>query len=404
MEVRTSSVSTRDIYLFAEVADSFAGRSQGADHAELGAVQHERQLAAALHVQVQQFFLGLEAAMAGRVAESVSRGRLLQMALAAATEVDLSVDEGSPEIFDLFAFMQSLSSFPFDARYSAGFAPDGSVSIMVGPDLPRFEEVGIRGGAEHDARDLETALCVAKDCTVLAARLKVRLADSEIQQKQAGTEGAVERPSADSTDPSVDSEEHKSGEQDGDAFQIELVGLVASHFSIWSGGSEWDWVRSAVEILGQAGLISDESPLARAHSVAALVTLWALHLEFTAHAGEGSSGDWAYEVTRWVDEGLTWDELRLLNDDCDLGWTFDEDESEVDAAQLLREIVHEHHSAVTGALLADLGEAFLFASMWATRLDVEYPLDGEVVNDIVNSDLDGEKQDGYMWLSGGVVL
>ena len=193
-------------------------------------------------------------------------------------------------------------------------------------------------------------------------------------------------------------------ESGDDAFQIELVGTVATHFSIWSGGSEWDWVRSAVEILGQAGLISDESPLARAHSVAALVTLWALHLEFTAHTGEGSSGDWTYDVTRWVDEGLTWDELRLLNDDCDLGWNFDDDESEVDSAQLLREIIDEHHSAVTSALLADLGEAFLFASMWATRLDVEYPLDGEVVNDIVNFDLDGEKQDGYMWLSGGMVL
>ena len=86
-------MSPRDIYLFAEVADSFAARSQGADHAELGAVQQERHLAAALHVQVEQFFLGLEAAMAGRVAGAVSRGRLLQMALAAATEVDLDVDD-----------------------------------------------------------------------------------------------------------------------------------------------------------------------------------------------------------------------------------------------------------------------------------------------------------------------
>ena len=204
MEVSTTSVSLRDIYLFAEVADSFTERSEGADLAELGAVQRERHLAAALHVQVQQFFLGLEAAMAGRVAESVTRGRLLQSALAAATEVDLRVDEGSPEIFDLFAFMQSLGSFPFDASYRAGFAPDGSVSIVVGPDLPRFEEVGIRGGAEHDARDLETALCVAKDCTVLAARLKVRLDVSNLQQQQARPGGATDRLLAGCADPSID--------------------------------------------------------------------------------------------------------------------------------------------------------------------------------------------------------
>ena len=187
-------MSLRDIYLFAEVADSFA---EGADLAEFTAVQRERHLAAALHVQVQQFFLGLEAAMAGRIGESITRGRLLQSALAAATEVDLRVDEGSPEIFDLFAFMQSLGSFPFDASYRAGFAPDGSVSIVVGPDLPRFEEVGIRGGAEHDARDLETALCVAKDCTVLAAKLKVRLNMPNLQQQQARPGGgATDRLSA----------------------------------------------------------------------------------------------------------------------------------------------------------------------------------------------------------------
>ena len=397
-------MSLRDIYLFAEVADSFTERSEGADLAELVAVRRERHLAAAIHVQVQQFFLGLEAAMAGRVGDSASRGRLLQLALAAATEVDLRVDEGSPEVFNMFAFMQSLGSFPFDARYSAGFAPDGSVSILVGPDLPRFEELGIRGGAEHDARDLETALRVAKDCTVLAARLKVRLDEADLQKHQARTGGAADRLRAYGADPSVEPEKDESGDPDDDAFQIELVGTAAHHFSIWAGGSEWGWVRSAVEILGKAGLISDESPLARAHSLAAVVTLWALNIEFTAHAGEGTPGDWTYDVTRWIDEGLTWDDLRLLNEDCDLGWDFDDDESEVDAQQLLREIIHKHHAVVTSALLADLGEAFLFASMWATRLDVDYPLDGDVVNDIVNFDLDGEKQDGYMWLDSGMAL
>jgi hypothetical protein len=397
-------VSLRDIYLFAEVADSFAENSEGADLAELGAVQRERRLAAALHVQIQQFFLGLESAMAAQVTESVSRGRLLQLALAAATEVDLRVDEGSPEMFDLFAFMQSLGSFPFDASYSAGFAPDGSVSVLVGPDLPRFEEAGIGGGAEHDARDLEAALRVAKDCTVLAARLKVRLDEADFQQHQGRTGGAAARLRADGSGPSVEPENGESGARDDDAFQIELVGGAAGHFSIWAGGSEWGWVWSAVEILGRAGLISDESPLARAHSVAAVVTLWALSIEFTAHTGEGTPGDWTYDVSCWIDEGLTQDDLRLLNEDCDLGWDFDDAESEVDAAQLLREVIAKHHAVVTNALLAELGEAFLFASMWATRLDVDYPLDGEVVNDIVNDDLGGEKQGGYAWLDSGMAL
>ena len=407
MEVSTTALSQKDIYLFTEVVDSFIERSEGADPAdlaELAAVQGERHLAAALHVQVQQFFLGLEVAMSRRVAESVSRARLLQLALAASTDVDLCVDEGSPEIFDLFAFMQSLGSFPFDAGYRAGLAPDGSVTILVGPDLPRFEEVGIKGGAEHDARDLETALRVAKDCTVLAARLKVRLDEADLHERKAPTGGAADRLRADGADPSVDPSKDESGDLDEDAFQIELVGIAANHFSIWADGSEWGWVQSAVEILGKAGMISDESPIARAHSVASMATLWALYIEFTAHTGEGTPGDWTYDVTRWIDDGLTWDDIRLLNDDCNLGWDLDDEESEVDAAQLLREIIGEHHTLVTSALLADLGEAFLFASMWATRLDVDYPLDGEVVNDIVNSDLDGEKQDGYMWVDSGMVL
>lgn len=396
-------MSHKDIYLFTEVVDHFTGRSVHANAAELVAVQHERQLAAALHVQVQQFFLGLEAALSRRISESVSRARLLQLALAASTEVDLCADDGSPELFDLFAFMQSLGSFPFDARYRAGFAPDGSVS-MVGPDLPRLEEVGIKGGAEHDARDLEAALHVAKDCTVLAARLKTRLDDAELDERKALAGSIGDCLSVAGAETSVDHSKDGSVDPGRDVFKIALVDAGASHFSIWAGGSEWGWVQAAVEILGEAGMISDVSPIARAHSVAAMVTLWALYIEFTAHTGEGTPGDWTYDVTRWIDDGLTWEEIRLLNEDCNLGWDLDDGEAEEDAAQLLREIIGEHHTLVTDALLGNLGVAFLFASMWATRLDVDYPLDGDVINDIVNCDLDGEKQDGYMWVDSGMVL
>jgi hypothetical protein len=156
---------------------------------ETWAYRRERHLVAVLHVQVQQFFMGLEAALAPRITNPLSGGRLLQLGLSVAEELKLEPGEGDPDLFDQFAYMQALAdAIPFDATYGAGFAPDGSTSILVGPGLPPFAEIGIGGSQEHDGRDLQTAIVIACSCTRFAARLGAQLRfDSPRNRQQPST-------------------------------------------------------------------------------------------------------------------------------------------------------------------------------------------------------------------------
>jgi len=152
-----------DLYEVKYFTDEFDRLADEADP-DLWAYRRERHLAAVLHIQVQQFFMGLEAALAPRITNPLSGGRLLQLGLSVAEELKLEPDEGDPDLFDQFAYMHALAdAIPFDATYGAGFAPDGSISILVGPDLPPFAEIGICGSREHDGRDLQTD----RDCLFL---------------------------------------------------------------------------------------------------------------------------------------------------------------------------------------------------------------------------------------------
>lgn len=164
-----------DLYEVKYFTDEFDRLADEADP-DLWAYRRERHLAAVLHIQVQQFFMGLEAALAPRITDPLSGGRLLQLGLSVAEELKLEPDEGDPDLLDQFAYMHALAdAIPFDATYDVGFAPDGTISILVGPDLPPFPEVGICGSQEHDGRDLQTAIVIACSCTRLAARLGAQL-------------------------------------------------------------------------------------------------------------------------------------------------------------------------------------------------------------------------------------
>lgn len=395
-----------EVKFFVDVYDDRASLQEGPeDHA----VREERHLAAVLHAQVQEFVLGLESALATRVHSPLNRSQMLGAAMRAASEVGLETDEGSPHLLDMFSFMSDLSAFPHDARYSAGFAPDGSVTIVTGPELPSFDEVGIGGSTEHDARDLKVALAVARECTRLAAELKFRLVwganrprllDSppRVHETQDPV-GPIEASGPDDRGaaPAADS----SGDELA-GFLAELGHVADDHFRIWSGGSEAEWASFALGILADRGLIAAHGQDGRALSLARLMTLWALHLEFTARSGEGTPGDWAYVAGEWVDDGISSSELRRLDALLKLGWEIDEDE-EIQS-EFCNEVIRSQRSQVVGALVSKLGDSAVFASMWATRLETSYPLDGELFHDIVNTDIDGDKQSGYMWVDSGMEL
>src|ERR1035437_2217956 len=164
-----------DLYEVTYFTDECDRLAAGADP-EVWAYRRERHLVSVLHVQVEQFFMGLEAALTPRITNPLSAARLLQLGLSVAEELKLESDEGDPDLFDQFAYMHALAgAIPFDTTYRAGFAPDGSTSILIGPDLPPFAEIGISGSREHDGRDLQTAIVLARSATSFAARLGAQL-------------------------------------------------------------------------------------------------------------------------------------------------------------------------------------------------------------------------------------
>ena len=81
------------------------------------------------------------------------------------------------------------------------------------------------------------------------------------------------------------------------------------------------------------------------------MSLWALHLEFNAYGDQGAVGDWRYEVGAWVDEGITVQQLRRLNSSDQLGWDFDDPDTEVSLSDVCVSVVEQYNREVAHALL-----------------------------------------------------
>jgi hypothetical protein len=368
--------------------------------ADLWAYREERRLAAVLHAQVQQFFQGLEAALPTSAGETRSRARLLQSGLARAEQLGVEPREGDPDLFLQFAYMDALSrGVHFDAGYGAGFAPDGSISILVGPDLPAFEELGIGGSQEHDCADLRTAIALARCATDTAARIAVLTKYGTEEQR-----GLLERlPASLSPVPGRSEEDVAAAEPSGDQALRELIAKATAHFRTWYFGSEDALLRHLVNLLAQHGLLQCGTELDRAKSAANVMTVWALHVELAARTGEGTPGEWVYSVGAWHGDGISTDQLALLNDHFGLGWPFGEDEQEVSLSDVCVDLVREHRAAVVDVLRQELGDS-TFAYFWAARLEeVAYPLDGDLLDDILNHDLD-DKVGGFQWVESGMDL
>lgn len=291
---------TDEIRCFVELMDDEV-QARGLDP-DVWSRREERRLCAVLHAQVQQFFDGLESAL-GTPGQSTTRPRLLQVALARATEHHIESESTYPEMFDLFAFLGALADrLEFDAAYDVGFAPDGSVSILTGPDLPAFPAAGVRGGREHDAEQLRTSISLATYATHLAARIAVAV--HHVADNPGGTSTAGPQITA-RPDAGVD----------GDTEVDRIVAQAHRHFRTWWSGSEFQMVEQLAALFARRGLLRAEDDLARAMAAAHLMTLHCTssspHAPTKELRGTGSTRSAAgsvmgYRVTRSSSSTSTW--------------------------------------------------------------------------------------------------
>lgn len=281
-----------------------------------------------------------------------------------------------------------------------GFAPDGSITVTTGPDLPELRALCLRGSASGELETTPTeVLDRASTCTVWAAQLAAMRRETDRERDRASAEDGSH------------AEVIEARDQDGQSERLyDLEQTAKARFSVWWLGSEDAFVEWAVGCLRRAELVRADGDLSMARSAAFLMSLWALHVEFNAYGDEGSVGDWRYDVGAWVGDGITEEHLRLLNAADQLGWDLDDPDTEVPLTEVCVSVVESYYREVAGALLRELGDSFTFAHFWATRSeDVEYPLAPEVIDEIVNDesvmfDDPHSKLPAFNWVQAGMHL
>lgn len=208
----------------------------------------------------------------------------------------------------------------------------------------------------------------------------------------------------DAFDEEDDLDPYTDVEEEGDLGDLYRLGLEL--FNIWSGGTEVEWAAYMWSILERAGLTAydDGDEVERTLVVCRLVTLAGINLEFAAHAwGEGYRGEWResvhvdflgdYPLLDPVAIGRLAERSGVCTDSVDDG--------RESVTSLIHELAADEWDRVVRALLEELGESYLFASLWATRDgDARYPLPAEVVGEITSTDI-FEKADAYGWVSDG---
>ena len=286
------------------------------------------------------------------------------------------------------------------SRVGHGFAPDGSITITTGPDLPELRALGLQGSASGELETTPTeALDRASTCTVWAARLAAMRREMDRERDRASAEDGS------------DAEVIGAGEQDSQPGRLhDLEQTAKAHFSVWWMGSEEAFVEWAVGCLRRAGLIAAGDDVSHARAAAYLMSLRALYLELNAYGDQGSVGDWRYDVGAWVGDGITEEELRLLNASDQLGWELDDPDTEVPLTEVCVSVVENYYREVVDALLRELGDSFTFAYFWAARSEAtEYPLSPEIIDEIVNDesvmfDDPHSKLPAFNWVQSGMYL
>ncbi len=187
------------------------------------------------------------------------------------------------------------------------------------------------------------------------------------------------------------------------AYLDEIEELIPALFHVWADGSEHRLARYLWTVAND-GAPADDGYSGRTRSVIHLAVLAALNLEFAAHSGEGTAGEWRDLVSDVVSESPRLTPLavgRLAEAYRVDGWEdHDGDES---VASVVVSLVEAVAPAVAEMLRGRLGDTLLFASFWAARTDVTFPLSNGQVDEIVASPT-SDMTAAFEWVSSGMRL
>ncbi len=198
----------------------------------------------------------------------------------------------------------------------------------------------------------------------------------------------------------------------GDSYYLEepeniewtdIVRVVQPYMSVWNHSSELGWGKYAWHALGPAGLTKYQNEAERTICVVRALALAAMTKDFYARAfGEGSDGDWRDEIS---DDVIGADPLI---DAFTLGQIAERKGYETDhlalndsvLSELIVDLIEEVYQEVGGTLRYALGDAELFASMFAARESgVSFPVADDYVASVVNDDVTADKLEAYEWLT-----
>lgn len=177
--------------------------------------------------------------------------------------------------------------------------------------------------------------------------------------------------------------------------------LAAQAFDVWVAGSERAWARYAWGVLHRAGLTAFATHVERARATVRLLALSVLYREFCARAfDEGQPGGWTVPDPR-IDPFV----LGILAERDGVDADIEVDYAAEDQQALaVRELVVGEYATVVATLRQELGQAVLFATLWASSEEyVHYPLPATVVGGIGNTDV-WDKMRAWEWMDSGMEL
>lgn len=188
-----------------------------------------------------------------------------------------------------------------------------------------------------------------------------------------------------------------------DAQLDDIEELIPELFHVWSSGSEHRLARYLWTVAND-GAPADEGHRGHTRSVVHLAALAALNQEFAARSGEGTVGEWkerAYDVIGDFPRLTPIAVGRLAESYGVDGW--EDDDGAESVASVVVNLVTAVALSVAEMLRGRLGDAQLFASFWAARGEVTFPLSDDKVEEIVSNPTT-DKLVAYEWLSSGMQL
>jgi len=190
----------------------------------------------------------------------------------------------------------------------------------------------------------------------------------------------------------------------------EVEEVAAELFTIWGGG-DLRWAKVAWTVLSETGLTRYASEVDRTVCIVRLIALNALYREFCVYAfDEGTSGDWEYQVTAdLLDDDPFVDAFSLGQFTQQRGFLVDNSRSwDPDArVWVLQELVKAEYPRVVSALREQWGENELFTALYASpsaEYDDLYPVSNDLLDDVLNSDVNGTKLRAHAWYTEGMRL